>query len=155
MTKRARQCHYCNNYFVKSFEKMQKHISCCTGQAGFTFSFDNGNIIDYQDHYSNLGDIPFSIYYDFETATGSAVFFCAKMYVISYCMIVAFHPELNIPRIVIFRGYNQTQVELQSLTHFQILDYNFFNDKDNFNNVKLKQLQDASFCVYNREKIRL
>ena len=78
MTKRARQCHYCNNYFVKSFEKMQKHISCCTGQAGFTFSFDNGNIIDYQDHYSNLGDIPFSIYYDFETATGSAVFFVRK-----------------------------------------------------------------------------
>ena len=70
-------------------------------------------------------------------------------------MIVAFHPELNIPRIVIFRGYNQTQDELQPLTHFQILDYNFFNDKDNFNNVKLKQLQDASFCVYNREKIRL
>ena len=67
-------------------------------------------------------------------------------------MIAAFHPELNIPRIVIFRGYNQTQDELQSLTHFQILDYNFFNDKDNFNNVKLKQLQDASFCVYNREK---
>ena len=70
-------------------------------------------------------------------------------------MIAAFHPELNIPRIVIFRGYNQTQDELQPLTHFQILDYNFFNDKDNFNNVKLKQLQDASFCVYNREKIRL
>ena len=24
---RTRQCHFCNNYFVKSFEKMQKHIS--------------------------------------------------------------------------------------------------------------------------------
>ena len=47
LTKRARQCHYCNNYFVKSFEKMQKHTSCCTDQAGFTFSFDNGKIRDY------------------------------------------------------------------------------------------------------------
>ena len=46
----ARQCHYCNNYFVKSEEKMKKHLSSCAGKAGFTFSFDNGKIIDYQDH---------------------------------------------------------------------------------------------------------
>ena len=71
----ARQCHYCNNYFVKSAEKMKKHLSCCAGRAGFTFSFDNGKIIDYQDHYKNLIDVPFSIYYDFETTTGSVVFF--------------------------------------------------------------------------------
>ena len=51
-----------------------------------------------------------------------------------------------------FRSYDQTQDELQSLTHFQILDYNFFNDKDNFNKVTLKQLQNSSFSVYNREK---
>ena len=51
-----------------------------------------------------------------------------------------------------FRSYDQTQDELQSLTHFQILDSNFFNDKDNFNKVTLKQLQNSSFSVYNREK---
>ena len=51
-----------------------------------------------------------------------------------------------------FRSYDQTQDELQSLTHFQILDYNFFNDKDNFNKVTLKELQNSSFSVYNREK---
>ena len=95
LTKRARQCHYCGNYFVKSFEKKQKHISCSAGQAGFTFSFDNGKIIDYQDHYSSLGDVPFSVYYDFETTTGSAAFFDAKMYLKSYCMVVAFHPEAS------------------------------------------------------------
>ena len=72
---KVRQCHYCNNHFVKSFEKLQKHISCCSGKAGFEFSFDNGKLIDYQDHYSNLGDVPFSVYYDFETTTGSTFFF--------------------------------------------------------------------------------
>ena len=66
---KVRQCHYCNN------QKLQKHISCCSGKAGFEFSFDNGKLIDYQDHYSNLGDIPFSVYYNFETTTGS-MFFC-------------------------------------------------------------------------------
>ena len=72
---RARQCHYFNNFFIKSAEKMQKHLSCCVGKAGFTFSFDNGKIIDYQGHYKNLGDLPFAVYYDFETTTGSVVFF--------------------------------------------------------------------------------
>ena len=42
---KVRQCHYCNNHFVKSFEKLQKHISCCSGKAGFEFSFDNGKLI--------------------------------------------------------------------------------------------------------------
>ena len=125
---KARQCHYCIllNYFVKSSEKMEKHLSCCAGKDGFTFSFDNGKIINYQDHYKNLGDRPFTVYYDFETTTGSIVFFDAKMYVMNYCMIVAFHPELKIARLVIFR--------------------------ENFNKTTLKQLEDAAFSVQNREK---
>ena len=87
---------------------MQKHLSCCAGKAGFTFLFDNEKIIDYQDHFKNLGDFPFAVYYDFETTTGNVVFFDAKMYVVSYCMIVAFHPERKIPRLVVFRSYDQT-----------------------------------------------
>ena len=35
----ARQCHYCNNHFVKSAEKMKKHLSCCARKAGFLFLF--------------------------------------------------------------------------------------------------------------------
>ena len=67
----ARQCHYCNNFFVKNDEKMKKFIC-------LTFSFDNGKIIDYQDHYKNLCDLPFPVYYDFETTTGSVVFLMQK-----------------------------------------------------------------------------
>ena len=86
----AKQCHYCNNYFIKSDEKTKKHLSICSGKAGFTFSFDNEKIVDYQDHYRNLGDLSFSIYYDFETTTGSVVFFDAKMYVVSYAWLWLF-----------------------------------------------------------------
>ena len=57
---------------------MQKHLSVCMGKAGYEFTFDNGKIMDYQEHYSNIGDVPFSIYYDFETTTGSTVFFMKK-----------------------------------------------------------------------------
>ena len=126
-TQKVRQCHYCNNYFVKSFEKLQKHISCCSGKAGFEFSFDNGKLIDYQDHYSNLGDVPFSVYYNFETTTGSAVFFYEKMYVVSYCMIIAFHPSIKLARISIFRSFDQNENDLQSISHFQVIEYYFFN----------------------------
>ena len=127
-------------------------MSCCAGKAGFIFSFDNGKIIDYQDHYKNLGDVPFNVYYDFETTTGSVVFFDAKMYVVSYCIVIAFHPDLNILRLVILRSYDQTPDKLTSLTHFQALEYNVFANKEHFNKVTLKQLEDAAFSVQNRER---
>ena len=57
---------------------MKKHISLCAGQAGFNFVFDNGKIVHYQDNYKKTGDLPFSLYFDFETTTGSVVFFDAK-----------------------------------------------------------------------------
>ena len=147
----ARQCHYCNNYFVKSPEKMKKHLFFCSGKAGFTFSFNNGKTIDYQDQYKNLGDVPFGIYYDFETTAGSIVFFDAKIFVVSYCMAVAFHPDLDLPRICIFRSYDQTHEQLTSLSLFEALEYNFFADKEHYNRSTLKQL-DSAFSVQNREK---
>ena len=80
----ARQCYYCNNYFVKSEEKMNQHISVCAAKVGITYSFDNAKIIDYQGNYRYMGDVPFTVYFDFETTTGNAVFFDAKMFVVSY-----------------------------------------------------------------------
>ena len=67
-------------------------------------------------------------------------------------MIVAFHPELKIPRLVIFRSYDQNPNALISLTHFQALQYKFLDDPKNFNRTTLKQLEDAAFSFQNREK---
>ena len=136
----ARQCHYCNNYFVKSAEKMEKHLSCCADKADFTFSFHNGKIIDYQDHYKNLGDLPFTIYYDFDTTTES---------VVSLCKNACGELLYDCPKLVIFRSYHQNLI---SLTHFQSLQYDFFNDPENYNKTTLKQLVDAAFSFQNREK---
>ena len=72
---KTRQCPYCNNFFIKTEKKMQDHINSCAGQAGFSFSFDNGKIVNYQDNFKKMSDLPFAIYYDFETTTGSVVFF--------------------------------------------------------------------------------
>ena len=53
---------------------MKKHISTCSGQAGFNSLFDNGKIVDYQENYKKNGDLPLSMYFDFETTTRSVAF---------------------------------------------------------------------------------
>ena len=57
---------------------MKEHLSCFSGKAGFTFSFDNGKVVDYQDHYNNLGHMLFSLYFDFETTAGNVGFFMQR-----------------------------------------------------------------------------
>ena len=134
----AKQCPYCNNFFIKSESKIEEHISTCSGQAGSNFTFDNGKIINYQDNFKKIGNLPFSVYYDFETTTSSVDFFYVKTYVISYCIIVAFHPDLNLPHWFIYRAYDQTKDEIESLIHFDVVQADFFNfkKKSQFENFK-------------------
>ena len=70
----VRQCHSCQNYFAKNHVKMQNHLSICAAKEGMTYSFDNSQIIDYQDNYKYMGDLPFTVYFDFETTTGDPFF---------------------------------------------------------------------------------
>ena len=131
---------------------MQEHILCCPGQAGFNYLFDNGKIINYQDNFNKIGDLPFSIYSDFETTTGSAVFFDAKMYVISYCIVVAFHPDLNLSHMFIYQAYDQIKSDLESMVHFSVVQKDFFNFPESYNLKTLKQLQDAVLLICNRTR---
>ena len=55
---------------------MNHHISGCAAKEGITYSFDNATIIDYQDNYKYMGDVPY--YFDFETTTGNAGFFLCE-----------------------------------------------------------------------------
>ena len=144
--KTFRQCHYCNHFFAKTEEKMKKHISVCSAKEGTSYSFDNAQITDYQDNYKFMDDLPFSIYFDFETTTGNAAFFDSKMYVVSCCMIVSFNPSLNFDKMVIYKSYQQTAVELYGISHFQQEHVPFFNQ------VTLRRLKDAASAVAFKEK---
>ena len=60
------QCFYCNKFFI--FEARQKrHMENCSGKPGVINNFNNQCLISYQDNSHNKGDIPFTIYFDFET----------------------------------------------------------------------------------------
>ena len=65
-----------------------------------------------------MGDVLFSIYFDFETTRGNAVFFDSKIFVVSYCMIVSFNRRLDFPKTIIYRSFDQTEDEIFSVNHF-------------------------------------
>ena len=89
---------------------MSKHIKCCAGQSGYTYEFDN-SIVNYQENFNKIGDLPFAIYYDFETTTGCRIFHDAKMYIVSYsCIVAAFHPDFKILHMVIYRSFDQSLI---------------------------------------------
>ena len=76
----------------------------CSGWPGVVYNFNNPNLISYQDNFCAKGDIPFAIYFDFETTATTDN--CLdpeqkKMFVVSYVMIVPFHPDLHLGRIII------------------------------------------------------
>ena len=78
---------------------MGHHTKICAAKEGIIYSFDSGDIISFQDNYKYLGDNLFTVYFDFETNTGDAVFFDPKMFVVSYCQIYSFHPRLNLEKL--------------------------------------------------------
>ena len=92
-----------------------------------------------------MGDLLFTAYFDFETTTGDSVLNDPKMFVISYCQIYTFRPDLNLDKIVIFRSFQQNAEEIYSLHHFsqdhvRYFDVVTFNQmKDTATNVLIKQ----------------
>ena len=59
------QCYYCNKFFIRS-DKHQGHINNCLGAPGVVYSFNNQNLISYQDNFHAKDDIPFVNYFNFE-----------------------------------------------------------------------------------------
>ena len=62
-------------FFGKNNEKMKIHMSVCSAREGITYDFDNCQILNYQDNFKYLGDLPFTVYFDFETIPGASSVF--------------------------------------------------------------------------------
>ena len=142
----TRQCHYCENYFAISKNEFVKHVKRCYSIEGIIYSFDYNKIISFQDNFGHLGDILFTVYFDFETSTGDNAFQDQKVLLISYYQIYAFHPTLNLDKIVISRSFQQSAEEIYDLNHFRQEHFPYF-DRVTFN-----QLKDAATSVLAREK---
>ena len=109
---------------LKTTGKWKKHTDVCTAKEGTSYCFQNDEMISFNDNFKYLGNLPFTVYFDFETTTGDAVIFDPKMYVISYCQI---HPSLNLDKIEIFRSFQQKADEIYDLSHFKHEHVPFFD----------------------------
>ena len=70
----VKQCYYCKNVFAKNDESLKKHLQVCAAKEGVTYSFDNGQIISFQDNFKSLGDVLFTVYFDFDNVDMSQEF---------------------------------------------------------------------------------
>ena len=96
-----------------------------------------------------MGDLPFTVYFNFETTTGDSILHDPKMFVISYCQICPFHLDLKLDKIVIFRSFRQNAEEIYSFNHFSQEHIKYFDA------VTFNQLKDATTDALVRQKSTL
>ena len=143
----AFRCHYCSVYFTRN-DRYQKHLDNCTGKPGFIYKFDTENLSTFEDNLKFKHDIPLTAYIDFETTAPTDNMFdpeSCRMNSISYAIIFAFHPKLDIKRVIIERSFDHFQEKLASIDYLtsERLKYRDI--------ITLKQLRDCALEVAARK----
>ena len=117
----AYECYYCNKFFCKK-DKHLRHFKVCTSKPGITYNFCTKTLCSYEDNFKSKGDIPFSIYFDFETTASTDSDWLnhedKKMFVVSYAIVVAFHPFFkDQKKIHVLRSYSHTREQLITIPY--------------------------------------
>ena len=102
-------------------------------------------MVSFEDNYRYLGDLPFVVYFDFETIAKSDLFQGKKMYVLSYYIIIAFHLKLDIERIVIYCSFQQNGDQYFDVSNLKVKMLQLVD------RMTLNQLKDAGLKVYLKE----
>ena len=117
---KVQACYYCNHFFAHNQKKFEKHLKHCSGKPGVIYNFTNQSLVSYKDNFKAKGDLPFCVYFDFETTAPTDN--CLdpeqkKMFVVSYVMIVAIHPALQLNRFIIYRSFAHTLDQLSNIDY--------------------------------------
>ena len=117
---KVQSCHYCNHFFAHNQKKFERHLKHCSGKPGVIYNFTNQSLVSYEDNFKAKGDLPFCVYFDFETTAPTDN--CLdpeqkKMFVVSYVMIVAFHSALQLDRVIIYRSFAHTLDQLSNIDY--------------------------------------
>ena len=94
----ADQCYACNKFFVDR-KSLERHLNVCEYMSGIAYKFENQSMQIFFDNIKFMGDLPFSIYFDFQTTLGKKIYNFdeeSTFSLVSYPFVVAFHPPLNI-----------------------------------------------------------
>ena len=92
----AFQCYFCGKFWVRKI-RLDAHMKNCVGKPGFVYNFQTRNLLTYEENIKLKRDVPLTTYIDFETTAATDC--CLdpksnKMNVVSYVIILAFHPKL-------------------------------------------------------------
>ena len=87
-------------------------------------------MISFEDNFNSKGDLSFAIYFYFETtATTNNIFDPEqkKMFFVSYVLTAAFHPKLNLKKIMIQRSFEHLLKELTTINYLTEDQMNFID----------------------------
>ena len=119
----------------------------CTGKPGFIYNFQTRNMLTFEENLQFKRDVPLTAYIDFETTAPTDDYLdpeCNKINVVSYVIILAFHPNLNLPCIIIERSFGHS---LERLSQIDCLTSEQLKYKDI---ITLKQLRDSALAVHRK-----
>ena len=118
----ACQCYYCSNWYSRK-DKFDRYLSCCVGKTGCGPNFNTQTLVTFQENSKFQGDISLTVYVGFEiTATTNECLDpkSKKLFVFSYIIIFAFHPELDIDRVILECSFDHSEHSLTSLNFLTI-----------------------------------
>ena len=140
------QCYFCSKFFTRQ-KRLDGHLKNCVGKPGFVYNFKTRNLLTYEENIKFKRDVPLTAYIDFETTSPTDC--CLdpesnKMNVVSYVIILAFHPKLQLPRIVIERSFGH------SLEKLCQIDYLTSEQLKYGDVITIKQLRDCALAAYEK-----
>ena len=141
------ESYYCNKSFRQK-NKKEHHLKVCSGKPGIVYNFCSQTLTSFEDNFSAKGDVPFSIYFDFETTSPTDSEWLdpedKKMFVMPYVIIVAFHPHFHFERILVQRSVCHSKEELTSVNYSTREQFAFKTPE------QIKQLYDQALHVSKR-----
>ena len=153
------ECYYCNEFWIIK-SKYERHLKVCGKKPGVIYDFTLKNIVTFEDNFKYYGDLPFSVYADFETTAPTQSHLNSEekeMFAVSYSLIFAWHSKLNLPRQMVVRGYNHTLEKLSNLNYLTKEQLALRNQmtthqlKDCIVNVNSKRKKNALVEMFNVE----
>ena len=146
----AFQCYFCSNYYARK-DKFDRHFENCSGKPGYVYNFNMQSLLTFEENLKFKRDIPLTAYIDFETTALTDDCLdpeTKKTNAVSYVIIFAFHPDLDIKSIITERSFGHS---IEKLTTIDYLTAEQLKYKDT---TTLKQLRDCAISVANK-KIKL
>ena len=141
------ECYYCNKFFRRK-GKAEIHLKVCSGKPGIVYNFCSQTLTSFEDNFKSKGDVPFTIYFDFETTSPTDADWLnpedKKMFVVSYVIVVAFHPYFNYEKILVQRSVSHPKKELISINYLSREQFAFKTPEI------IKQLYDQAILVSKR-----